>query len=304
VSQPYALFCSNPLDPRTPEPDFAVDVAAAREAGLAIALVDHDELERYRRPTAALRKTRIDEGEAVVYRGWMLRAEAYEGLYNVLLERNVHLFTSPQEYAACHHGPNSYAVLQQWTPKATWVPENKIDDAGAVRSALAPFGSSAVILKDWVKSQAAGYWREACFVTDASDAAAVDRVVSRFRELQGDSLVGGLYFKACLDLQPSGSPAHEYRAFFVGGRIVGCWPRSEDAKGLTPPPASLLEAVAAAVPSPFASADFGVDDAGRWWLLEVGDGQVSSLPDGAAASVFAALATAASGRGSGGPRSR
>jgi len=49
--------------------------------------------------------------------------------------------------------------------------------------------------------------------------------------------------------------------------------------------------VAVKVPSPFASADFGVDQSGRWWLLEVGDGQVSGLPGPEAASpVFAALA--------------
>jgi len=304
VSQPYAIFCSNPLEPRTAEPDFATEAAAARDAAFAVILVDHDELERYRRPKAALRKARFGGGGLAVYRGWMLRAEAYEDLCNALIEQGVHSLTSPQEYAACHHGPNSYAVLQPWTPKATWVPESKIDDAETLRAALAPFGSGAVILKDWVKSQAAGYWRGACFIPDASDAAAVDRVVSRFRELQGDSLTGGLYFKAYLDLQPAGSPAYEYRAFFVDGRIVGCWPRSDGAKGLTPPPASLLEAVGAALPSPFASADFGIDGGGRWWLLEVGDGQVSSLPDGAAAPVFAALATAASGRGSGAPRSR
>jgi len=77
VSQSYAIFCSNPLEPRTAEPDFAADVAAARDAGFAIALVDHDELERYRRPKAALRKARFGEGGPAVYRGWMLRAEAY-----------------------------------------------------------------------------------------------------------------------------------------------------------------------------------------------------------------------------------
>lgn len=304
MSQPYAIFCSNPLEPRTAEPDFAAEAAAARDAGFAIVLVDHDELDRYRRPKAALRKAKIGEGGAAVYRGWMLRAGAYEGLHDTLLEQGVRLLTSPKDYEACHHGPNSYARLQAWTPRATWIAESELDDAEALRAALAPFGSAAVILKDWVKSQAAGYWREACFIADASDADAVDRVVSRFRALQGDSLTGGLYFKAYLDLQPTGSPAHEYRAFFLDGRVVGCWPRTAGAKALPAPPASLLEAVAAAIPSPFAAADFGIDAAGRWWLLEVGDGQVSGLPDGAAGPVFAALATAASGRGSGAPRSR
>ena len=242
------------------------------------------------RSKAALRRARIEEGGSAIYRGWMMRTEAYEAFYSGLLELGVRLLTSPANYEACHHAPKSYMLLRQWMPKAAWISKTEIDDAGFISAGLAPFGSSAVILKDWVKSQAAGYWREACFIPDASDRVKVDQVVSRFRALQGDSLVGGLYFKAYLDLLPRGSPAHEYRAFIVGGQVVGCWPRSEPAKELGSPPAALLDAVSAALPSPFASADFGVDEAGRWWLLEVGDGQVSSLPDGAAAPLFAALA--------------
>ena len=91
--------------------------------------------------------------------------------------------------------------------------------------------------------------------------------------------------------QPAGAPAYEYRAFFVDGQVVGCWPRSDLARELGPPPAELMAQVAAKVPSPFASADFGADQSGRWWLLEVGDGQVSGLPEPEAARpVFAALA--------------
>jgi hypothetical protein len=291
VPQPYAIFCSNPLDPRSPEPDFSSEVRAAKEAGFRTLFVDHDELDRYMRAGAALRKARIDESGSAIYRGWMLRARAYETFHDALLEKGVRLLTSPASYTACHHAPDSHALLKAWMPRVGWVPETNIEDPSSIRSALAPFGSSAVILKDWVKSQAAGYWREACFIPDASDDTEVNRIISRFRALQGDSLVGGLVFKTYLELEPKGFAAHEHRAFIVGGRIIGCWPRSEAAKVLGPPPADLLEAVAAAVPSPFASADFGVDQAGRWWLLEVGDGQVSGLPDEQAAiPVFAALA--------------
>jgi hypothetical protein len=102
---------------------------------------------------------------------------------------------------------------------------------------------------------------------------------------------GGPVFKAYIPLQPTGAPAYEYRSSFVGGRVVGCWPRSNLARELGPPPAELMAHVALKIPSSFASAGFGVDQSGRWWLLEVGDGQVSGLPEPAAgSSVFAALA--------------
>jgi len=288
---PYAIFCANPLDPRSVEPDFSLEFAAARKVGFLPILINHDELDQRISPEDALRKTRIDEPGIGVYRGWMLRSEAYAGLFIALLERGVRLLTSPEEYTACHHAPGSYALLKNWMARMTWVPLPAIDDQVEVRASLAPFGSSALILKDFVKSQAAGYWIQACYIPNASEQDQVDRVVARFRELQGDSLVGGLVFKAYIPLQPSGAPAYEYRAFFVGGRVVGCWPRSDLARELGPPPAELMAQVAMKVHSPFASADFGMDQSGRWWLLEVGDGQVSGFPEPEAVSpVFAALA--------------
>jgi hypothetical protein len=41
---PYAIFCANPLDPRSVEPDFSLEFAVAREAGFSPMLIDHDEL--------------------------------------------------------------------------------------------------------------------------------------------------------------------------------------------------------------------------------------------------------------------
>lgn len=287
---PFALFCSDPLDPKAVDPAFQGEVGAAREAGFSIVRLDHDELDHRIDPDAALRGARFDEEGTAVYRGWMLRAEAYAALSGSLAKRGINLVASAEEYAACHHGPGSYRALSEWMPKTTWLSIDQIDDVGAIEAALAEFGAAPVILKDWVKSQASGYWEEACFIPDASETDRALRVVSRFRELQGDSLVGGLVFKSYVSLIPGGSPAHEFRAFIVRGRAVGCWPRSPDAMVLGGPPAALLSDVAAKVPSPFASADFGRDESGRWWLLEVGDGQVSGLPDpDAATAIFSAL---------------
>jgi hypothetical protein len=221
----------------------------------------------------------------------MLSIEAYEGLSEALSARGVKLLTSPEQYAACHYTPGSYAALANWMPKTVWLDLVDLDNQVKRRTLLDQFGSTPIVVKDWVKSQASGYWNEACYIADASDVEHVDRVISRFRELQGDSLVGGLVFKAYVPLLPVGGPAFEYRAFVVHGRVVGCWPRSMPAEQLGGPPPRLLEEIAERVPSPFASADLGRDRDGRWWLLEVGDGQVSGLPDARAASaIFDAVA--------------
>lgn len=288
---PFAIFCADPLDPRAVEPDFADEVEPARSAGFSVTRLDHDDLDRRIDPASALRKARLDDTGNAVYRGWMISADAYAALFTTLADRDIVLLTTPEQYAACHHAPGSYAQLAEWMPRTAWLPIAELDDAERRREVLAQFGAVPLVIKDWVKSQASGYWREACFIADTTDAADVDRVVNRFRELQGASLVGGVVFKAYMPLLPVGEPAHEYRAFIVDGQVVGCWPRSEAAKELGAPPQALLESVAAKVPSPFVSADFGQDRDRRWWLLEVGDGQVSGLPSAEAASpIFAALA--------------
>lgn len=288
---PFAIFCVDPLDPRLVDPDFVREAEAARAAGFTVVRLDHDELDIRIDAEAALRSARFDGEGGAIYRGWMLSDAAYVALFAALQRRGITLATSPAAYSACHHTPGSYAALAQWMPKTVCLPVPLIDDSDAIRNALAVFGTAPIIVKDWVKSQAAGYWEEACFIPDASRPADANRVIARFRELQGGSLTGGLVFKAYVPLAPLGSPAFECRAFIVGGRVVGCWPRSDAANEIGIPPSSLLDAVAANVPSPFASADFSRDTAGRWWLLEVGDGQVSGLPVVEAASpIFGALA--------------
>ncbi len=288
---PYSIFCADPLSPRSFDPAFKAEVDAARDAGFTPVRLDHDELDQRVNAEAALRPARFDGDGRAIYRGWMLSGAAYAAMYEALARRGVDLLTTPVSYEACHTTPGSYNALRDWMPETTWAPVASIDDAQAVRSALSRFGSSPIIVKDWVKSQAAGYWTEACFIPDAADVEAASRVIARFRELQGDSLVGGLVFKRYAPLLPVGAPALEHRAFIVDGKVIGCWPRSAPAAQMGSPPHALLEAVASKVPSPFASADFGRGQDGRWWLLEVGDGQVSGLPDDAAAApIFAALA--------------
>lgn len=289
MSTLYAFFCSDPLNPRAPEPDFEAEVQAARDQGFEIKLIDHDELDHRRDPAAALGRFKSGEGRGV-YRGWMLRSDAFAALYGLLAERGVKLLTDPSAYERCHHAIGSYEALSAYSPAAKWVDKESLDDKAAVSAALSQFGSAPVIIKDWVKSQASGYWSEACFIPDASNFDQAAQVIQRFRELQGDSLVGGLVIKSYVPLKPLGQPAFEYRAFIVDGAVVGCWPRSESARTLPEPPDALLHEVAIRLPSPFASADFALDEDGEWWLLEVGDGQVSGMPDQSAPQlVFTAL---------------
>jgi len=291
MSEPYIFLCVDPLVPWSPDPAFRDEAEIADRLELRRLLVDHDTVERKPDVTAALRRAAIDGPGRAVYRGWMISAEAYGRLFTALSERGVRLLNTPEQYAACHHLPTAHAFVGGWMPQTAWVDRDRIADDAALSGALAPFGDAAVTVKDWVKSQAAGYWSEACFIPSAADRAAARRVIDRFIELQGDSLTGGLVFRRYVPLATSDGAAEEWRCFVLDGHVVGCWPRFAPSAAAEAPPPGLLQAIARELPSHFATADVARRQDGGWLLMETGDGQVSGFPAGAAAeTVLASVA--------------
>lgn len=119
------------------------------------------------------------------------------------------------------------------------------------------------------------------------------RVVSRFLDLQGDSLTGGLVFREYIPLAVADGQTMEWRAFVLDGEPLGCWPRFAGVAH-RPPPDGLLEDVARSLPTRFAAVDFALSETGDWLVVETGDGQVSGFPETAPMSdIFLALAAKA-----------
>jgi hypothetical protein len=150
---------------------------------------------------------------------------------------------------------------------------------------LTPFGDRPVIIKDFVKSRK-HEWADACFIPSASDRHGVERVVSRFLELQGDDLNEGLVFREFVNFRPvgvhpkSGMPLiAEYRIFWLDARPMfwsPYWETGDYAE--ISPPLELFAETAAAVESRFFSMDVARRIDGAWFIVELGDGQVSGLP--------------------------
>ena len=290
------VLCRDPLAPREPDPAFQDDADAAGILGLRALLIDHDTVEA---GNAAHGLRNISFGQSVhaVYRGWMLRAASYGRLYEGLLERGIQLLNSPAQYERCHHLPAVQPYVGHWSAEMTSVAAGRMRDPRALSDALSVFGDGPVVLKDWVKSQAAGYWAEACFIPRASDAHMVSRVVARFIELQGDALVGGLVFRRYYPLARIAGQPEEWRAFVLDGCVIACWPRFPASQDALRPPGTLLHDIAAALPSRFAAFDLARRVDGGWLLIETGDGQVSSVPDGARVSDILSPVAVALSRG-------
>lgn len=280
------IFCADPFNPRQPDEMYQAEVDAAKAVGLDYVLIDFEALVNDQDPIRAVRRvTAEEEGQASIYRGWMLKPPQYNQLYEALLNKGIRLINDPQAYKYCHYLPESYSVIEGKTPKSVWLRTTEISPE-AVRRLLRPFGSQPVIVKDFVKSQK-HYWVEACFIPSAADQPTVDAVVQRFIELQGEDLNEGLVFREFVQFESltihskSRMPlTKEFRLFVLDGEpfyLAEYWEEGEY-EGLQPPVEQFRE-VAQKIQSRFFTMDIAKRQDGEWMIVELGDGQVAGLPE-------------------------
>ena len=219
----------------------------------------------------------------------------YAALHEAALRSGRVLVNSPQQYEHGHYLPRSYPLIDEHSPRTVWSESTELPD-------LESFGARAVVLKDFVKSEKHA-WLDACFIPDASDRSNVARVVGNFLALRGAELNGGLVFREFVALEQvgvhpkSGMPlGRELRQFFFDGKPVlrfNYW--DEVAYAFDDALPSWVGEVASRIQSRFFSMDLARTAAGEWLIVELGDGQVSGLPDAIdPAALFARLLDAQS----------
>ena len=299
------LFCSDTFNAHVPDPVYAAEVAAAQAQGFECWLLDSAALfiePDFRR---AVRQIPVQPAPCLaLYRGWMVPPAGYARLYAALTRKNVFLINDPAAYRFCHYLPEFYETIKEVTPRSVWLPLTDASPEGlpldTIMALLVPFGSRPLILKDYVKSRK-HEWLEACFIPDASDRAGVERVARRFVELQGAELNEGLVFREFVEFEPvgvhpkSGLPlTNEHRLFFLDGQPiyqVAYWDEADySAVQADPAPFDFLAGIGIRVKSRFFTLDaartVARTVAGNWLVVELGDGQVSGLPDSAGLDAF------------------
>ncbi len=288
------IYCADPWDKRHPDPAYEAEVVAATEAGLAYSVVDFDILVSEENMVKAVRRVEPSpEPTLAIYRGWMLRPEVYQQLYDVLASKQLYLINTPDAYKHCHYLPESYAVIEGFTPVSVWLKTGVNVPMDTIMELLKPFGNKSVIVKDFVKSRK-HEWFEACYIPSASDKQAVERIVQRFTELQGEDLNEGLVFREFIDFEQltthskSGMPlTKEFRLFFLDGKLIlssEYWEEGE--YGAVQPPMNLFNSIAQNVRSRFFTMDVAQRRDGVWMIIELGDGQVAGLPERADVTAF------------------
>ncbi|URJ61303.3 ATP-grasp domain-containing protein [Paenibacillus polymyxa] len=293
----YLLFCSDPLNSKNVDMDYREECEVARSLGFDTGLVNFDNLIEDEREESGsnpyivsknMREYVAKQGNEYVnalYRGWMLRPKVYDAWTAALEADRIRMLTSAESYRNCHYFPDSYSLIQNFTPRSVWLERDQLD-AEYIRKAVMPFGKTAIMVKDFVKSRKHD-WLDACYIPDASDQVHVERVIRRFVELQGTELNGGIVLREFVPLEfltlhpKSGMPlSKEYRLFFMFGEpvfTVNYW--DEAAYETVPTDLDEFIQIARQIQSPFFTMDIARTQAGQWIIIELGDGQVSGLPE-------------------------
>jgi ATP-grasp domain, R2K clade family 3 len=271
------LVPADPLRPRRADEHFAAEAAAARDAGITVALIDHDALADPGGVQRAVARV-PDAGGPAVYRGWMMSSASYAALAAALDARGVRLRTGASQYRRAHELPGWHSALAAVTPQAAWTDG---DGQAGFEEACERLGPGPAVLRDYVKSMK-HHWYEAAYIPDVADTPAAWKVAARFRELRDDEFTGGFVLRRFEDFDSA-----EARTWWVDGacRLATAHP---DTPADLPPDIDLspFAPLIASLGLPFVTADLARRADGTWRLIELGDAQVSDRPASADVGSF------------------
>lgn len=288
------LFCSNPLNSNDVDYDYKKEYDTAKDSGFNVNLINFDELINDNVMYAVKRIQVSPTPTQAIYRGWMMKPDIYCKLYEVLKQKNIILINSPKQYKLCHYLPRSYEIIKPYTPKSIWVTKYDIDSGVDYCDLVArTFSNSSIMIKDYVKSRK-HEWLTACYIPNASDKEHVRSIVENFIRLQGADLNEGIVFREFVQLNYltnhsiSNMPLpKEYRLFFKNGKLMtvfNYW--DEGTYGTFNADIAVFQTIGQQIESNFFTMDIAQKKDGSWTIIELGDGQVSGLPENASINEF------------------
>src|SRR3712207_697 len=96
------IYCAEPFSPTHVDFAYEPEAEAATRAGLEYGLINFEALADERKPASAVRRVKASEvPDLAVYRGWMLRPDAYSLLYDALEDKGLRLINTPAAYKHC-----------------------------------------------------------------------------------------------------------------------------------------------------------------------------------------------------------
>jgi len=220
-------------------------------------------------------------GRRWIFRGWMLSAEEYTGLYEAMLDRGDSLVTSPAAFEAASYIPEYVPNIEDCTFPTRWIWGTDLREAWDAANELGP---PPWIVKDHVKS-AKDDWDEATFVPHGASRSRFEEICRNLIDARGDRFERGIVIRAFVPLDRL--PHHdaerllfdEHRLLFWEGRIAAASPYNDDADAERPDYERLFSFLGERIDAPFFAADVARTEDGRWIVVEINDGGSVTLPD-------------------------
>lgn len=290
------LFCADPLAPSKVDPHFVQQAVAVREVGGTVAVIDHDSLLAGDVP-AAVGRVPHDMG-SVWYRGWMIPSDRYRQLAVALADRGVDLIVTPDRYRTAHELPGWYATFADVTPASVWMPwtPGRSPEVDQVAKLIEPLGKGPAVVKDYVKSRK-HEWDEACFIADLADVEHAARVVARMVELQEESLNGGIVIRRFEQFRQFDGHTVEARVWWLDGAPTLISAHPDTPTHVPAPDLTSVRPLVERLGCRWVTTDVAHRYDGIWRVVEVGDAQVTDLPNGLdPEAIFQPLGAAATTR--------
>lgn len=229
-----------------------------------------------------------NDGEEIFYHGWMLNHNQYDILFSTLKDKGYKLTNSLEQYSSCHYFNNWYSLVKDLTPKSITI---NYSDINSILDSILDFKEevkSALIIKDAVKSLKHN-WYEACYIPEFASPLQIAKVVKTFLDIKKDQNDLNLpivirkfeKLKSIGVHEKSKMPiSHEYRTYVYNGKIISQSPYWDSALK-NPPPIEFINSISDRLKckSNLFTIDSALKQNGEWICIEIGDGQVSSLPD-------------------------
>lgn len=243
----HFLIPASPLSLREPDELCQEQVRAFKGKGFGVSLFSFEEFQMGSFKIFGP----IPSGATVVYRGWMVSASEYQTLTELIAAKGGVPLTDPKAYLACHHLPNWYPLIAEFTAETKIFPRD-----ADLPAELSKLSWGKYFIKDYVKSLKTSV---GSIISSPEQAQTVIAEMERFR----GSIEGGLCVRRFEEYEPDS----ETRYFVYRGV-----PHAP--KGDIP---ELVRQCATRIPSPFFSVDVIKRSDGQLRIVEVGDGQVSDV---------------------------
>jgi ATP-grasp domain, R2K clade family 3 len=243
------LFPSDYFHPHQVDETYLAESISLQQAGFPTAVIS---LESLSADLAQIYPTLIST-PTMIYRGWMLSASDHQKLIATISQAGACAYTSTADYLATHYLPNWYHSIKDLTPETHFYHTD-----GDLKNELTKLGWDRFFVKDYVKSL------KTSMGSIISHPAEINLVIAEMHKFRG-TIEGGICIRRVEDFIPT----TEQRYFVIDGKVFA-------ADRTATIPAIAIDC-AGRIKSRFFSIDIIDRQDGVKRIVEIGDGQVSSL---------------------------